>query len=87
MIYYINTSDSNSAFAIQSKVKTAVDAYIFWQGSKIGRDINPDELIARIKYAGAKRAIVSEPTFRRIGETAKAECIRMNVVYGGLEDD
>ena len=87
LIYYINTSDSNSAFAIQSKVKTAVDAYIFWQGSKIGRDINPDELIARIKYAGAKRAIVSEPTFRRIGETAKAECIRLNVVYGGLEYD
>ncbi len=87
LVYYINASDSNNAFTIQSKVKTAVDAYKFWQGSKIGRDINPDELIARIKGAGAKRAVVSEPAFRMIGETAKAECIQINVVYGGLEND
>ncbi len=87
LIYYINASDSNNAFVIQTKVKTAIDAYKFWQGAKIGRDINPDELIARIKGAGVKRAIVSEPTFQVIGETAKAECVRVNVVYGGLEND
>ena len=85
--YYINTSDSNAATAIQAQVESAVEKYKLWQASKVGRDINPDELIANINDAGAKRAVVRAPVFRVIGETAKAQCIGVNVIYGGLEDD
>lgn len=86
--YYINSSDSSSAAAIQRQVDAAIKEYIMWQETKIGRDINPDELIARIKNAGAKRAIVKAPTFRTIGETAKAQISgEPNIVYGGLEID
>jgi len=85
--YYINTSDSNAATAIQAQVESAVEKYKLWQASKVGRDINPDELIANINDAGAKRAVVRAPVFRVIGETAKAQCTGVNVIYGGLEDD
>ena len=85
--YYINTSDSNAATAIQAQVESAVEKYKLWQASKVGRDINPDELIANINDAGAKRAVVRAPVFRVIGETAKAQCTSVNVIYGGLEDD
>ena len=85
--YYINTSDSNAATAIQAQVESAVEKYKLWQASKVGRDINPDELIANINDAGAKRAVVRAPVFRVIGETAKAQCSGVNVIYGGLEDD
>ena len=86
--YYINSSDSSSAAAIQRQVDAAIKGYILWQETKIGRDINPDELIARIKNAGAKRAVVTAPVFRAIGETAKAQISgEPTIVYGGLEID
>ncbi|MEY8519206.1 baseplate J/gp47 family protein [Lachnospiraceae bacterium 29-84] len=85
--YYINTSDSNAATAIQAQAETAIEDYKLWQACKVGRDINPDELIARLNNAGAKRAEVRSPAFRIIGETAKAQCTGANIVYGGLEDD
>ncbi len=85
--YYINISDSNAATAIQAQAEAAVEEYKLWQASRVGRDINPDELIARLNDAGAKRAEVRSPAFRVIGETAKAQCTGVNIVYGGLEND
>lgn len=85
--YYINASDSASAAAIQRQVEYAISEYQLWQASRIGRDINPDELIARINNAGAKRAVVRAPEFRVVSDTAKAQCMSVNVAYGGLEDD
>ncbi len=85
--YYINSSDSHAATAIQEQAEAAVESYKLWQASKVGRDINPDELIARLNDAGAKRAEVRSPSFRVIGETAKAQCAGVNIVYGGLEND
>ncbi len=87
LTYFINASDSAAAAAIQEQVGVAVKEYKIWQDSKVGRDVNPDELIAYIKNAGAKRAIVREPAFRIIEETAKPQCTGFNIIYGGLEDD
>lgn len=85
--YYINTSESNAATAIQMQAETAIEEYKLWQNSKVGRDINPDELIARLKDAGVKRTEISSPEFRIIGDTAKAQCTGVNIIYGGLEND
>ena len=85
--YYINSSDNKIVTVIQEQVDAAISEYQLWQTAKVGRDINPDELIARINHAGAKRAVVRAPSFHVIGETAKAQCTGINVVYGGLEDD
>lgn len=85
--YYINRSDQGIALAIRSQTEAAVKEYQGWQDAKVGRDINPDELIARINSAGAKRIIVREPAFCVVEETVKPQCTGINVVYGGLEDD
>lgn len=85
--YYINASESAAAAAIQKQTDNAIEEYKIWQASKVGRDINPDELIARMNGAGVKRAIVRAPVFRVIGETAKAQCTGVNIIYGELEDD
>lgn len=85
--YYINASDRNQAAAIQTQAVAAVEEYKGWQDCKIGRDINPDELTARLNDAGAKRAVIRSPSFLVIGASAKARCMDINIVYGGLEDD
>lgn len=85
--YYINASDSASATQIQTQVEQAVRDYQLWQSTGIGRDINPDELMAYIKKAGAKRASIREPAFKVLANTEVAQVNSTNIVYGGLEDD
>lgn len=84
--YFINRSDSNQAVTINIAVEKAIQEYVNWQ-RKIGRDINPSELIKRIISAGAKRAEVTEPVYAPINETTVAGLNTSNVVYGGIEDD
>ncbi|MDD3251756.1 MAG: baseplate J/gp47 family protein [Lachnospiraceae bacterium] len=85
--YYINQSDRSAAETIQEKVDTAIDEYILWQKFKIGRDINPSVLMQLIVSAGAKRATITSPTFKAIGDSAVAIAEGKTVVYGGLEND
>lgn len=87
LTYYINSSDSKNAVAIQNKINEAINKYNIWQQSKIGRDINPDELLSRIKQAGAKRIVIISPIFTDISEMTIAKVNTQNITYGGLEDD
>lgn len=87
LTYYINSSDSTSASTIQAKVNAAVEEFIVWQRSKIGRDINPSELIQRVVSAGAKRVEVVKPVFQKIAKDAVAKLGTKKVTYGGVEDD
>jgi phage-related baseplate assembly protein len=87
MDYYIDTADKLAAVSIQSKVEAAVDDYILWQKSKIGRDINPDELITRVKAAGAKRVVLTAPTYSALTATQLAVSRTRSVTYKGLEDE
>lgn len=87
LTYYIARSNQASAISIQAQVDAAIRDYITWQTSEIGRDINPDELIRRIKDAGAKRAEIADPGFSRVDETEVAQLGEMAVSYGGLEND
>lgn len=84
--YYINKSDSNKAAKIQSDVNSAVEDYISWQ-RHIARDINPSELIHKIKSAGAKRVELISPVYTAIDSKSVAKLNSMAVTYGGLEDD
>ena len=94
LTYYINRSDSKKAASIQTAVAEAVNEYIEWQTTEIGKDINPSELIKRVIIAGAKRVTITSPIFTTVGDTSVAQ-IALNdsgnpdvtVTYGGLEDD
>lgn len=87
LTYYIARSNKAQATAIQKQVSEAIDAYNRWQTTEIGRDINPSELIRRIREAGAKRPLIVSPEFTPIGDTEVAQLGTMKVAYGGLEDD
>ena len=85
--YYIGTSNKAIVSTIQADINTAVSLYNAWQTEKIGRDINPSNLIQKVMSAGAKRIEVKSPTFTRLDETTIAKLGTVNVIYGGLEDD
>ncbi|WP_110933803.1 baseplate assembly protein [Paenibacillus bouchesdurhonensis] len=87
LTYYIDRSRATEATGIQAAVTAAVDAYKLWQKSKLGRDINPSELIWRVMSAGVLRVEVTSPTFVEVGELQVAKDASVNVTYGGLADD
>ena len=84
------TSDDPTATRktqIQVKVNQAVEDYILWQQSKIGRDINPDMLVSKIKDAGAKRCVVTYPVYTVVPDSSIARLGSKTVTYGGIEND
>ena len=85
--YYINQSDAAQAQTIQNNVNAAIENFIIWQRSKIGRDINPSKLTCMMEDAGAKRVEIALPIFRRIGKSDVAKLSTKTVTYGGIEDD
>ncbi|MFW6680680.1 baseplate J/gp47 family protein [Lacrimispora sp. AGF001] len=85
--YYINQSDKNRAESIQQKVTNAINEYILWQRLKMGRDINPNELIKRALAAGAKRIEIAAPEFATVDSASVASLGTSSITYGGLEDD
>jgi len=74
------------ASQISSDVDKAVNDWVLWQKSALGRDINPSALISRIIASGAKRVDVASPSFTVLtpGEVAIARSI--SVTFGGIED-
>ncbi|MED1803015.1 baseplate J/gp47 family protein [Brevibacillus porteri] len=85
--YWIAIDKSTIATSIQTDVQQAIEAYKLWQKSKLGRDIDSSELIARIKNAGAKRVIVTLPAYQKLEPYQVAKENVVSVTYGGLEDD
>lgn len=85
--YYVARSKANLLTEIQDAVEKAFDAYCFWQESKIGRDINPSELHARLVNAGAKRVSIASPAFTTVKRDQCARMVYPALTYGGLEDD
>lgn len=83
--YYINTNDRNSIETIKTSIQNAVNDYINWQKAKLGEDIEPQELIKRVKQAGAKRLVVRKPVFAAVSQKKIAKCSSVSFNYAGLE--
>lgn len=84
--YWIDRSRATQAAAIQKATGEATQAWLLWQRSKLGRDINPDELIHRVKAAGAKRLDIVSPSFAVLASSQVAIPGNIEVTFGGLED-
>ena len=84
--YYIDTEDIDQETAIRNKVTAAVDEFVLWTKSRIGRDINPSRLIQMVVAAGAKRVTVTHPTFTVLDNTQVGIAGTVTVNYGGTED-
>lgn len=86
LTWYLDRGNATSASSIHNAVTQAVYDWQLWQRSKLGRDINPSELIRKVMTAGARRVEVISPAFRvlNFNEVAGARLTEVN--YGGLED-
>lgn len=87
LTYYIKKSDAVMASSISAAVNNAVQNFVIWQKSKLGRDINPSELNRVIINAGAKRTVITQPQFKALDPYQVAKETTININYGGLEDD
>ncbi|OKP67566.1 baseplate J protein [Paenibacillus sp. P3E] len=85
--YYISRSRSAEVSSIQGKISAAVTAYQLWQKAKLGRHINPSELISRIMAAGAQRVVPLAPVYTVLTATQVAQTGTTTITYGGLVDD
>jgi phage-related baseplate assembly protein len=88
--YWIKRSDERFAPDIQAKVTEAYSGYLFWQKTKIGRDINPSKCDEMLVAAGAKRTnIPGSVSFTFVALDYKTIGVAVSPVltYGGLEDE
>lgn len=73
---------------VSKEVWEAVNEYKAWQRTKIGRDINPDELIYKMKrISGVKRTKILSPEFTVLERTQVAQDIRTTVAMEGSEEE
>lgn len=84
--YWIDRTNATRAASIQSAVQQALEGWIAWQRTRLGRDINPSELTRRMVAAGAKRVEIASPFFTVLSAREVAILNGNTVTYGGLED-
>lgn len=87
--YWISKEDTTKAVAITTAVDAAVEEYRMWQQTKIGRDITPDELIARVMNAGASRvdfSTLSPAKWTELSDSQVAQCTKITVNFKGYKD-
>lgn len=84
--YFIDKENESLVNTIQENVKIETDKYVLWQKEKLGRDINPDELIKRLKLIGIKRAIITAPVFKKLEFNQIGVCQNVTLNYQGVEE-
>lgn len=85
--WWMYASDEIQRVQIQAAVQKAFDEWILWQKSKIGRDLNPSELIRLIQAAGAKRVEILSPKYTVIERNQVAVASGNQTLYFGGEED
>lgn len=86
LTFYIAQPNAASATVIEAAARQAVKDYISWQTSKIGRDINPSYLTAKLMEAGVKRVEVRKPEYTAVEEIKVAVLGEETVLNGGIEN-
>lgn len=86
LIYYIRNEDRDREETMKEAVSTACNNYITWQ-KKVGRDINPAQLLYYIMGTGVKMADIVKPVFTEVPDSALAVPDQITLTYGGRRDD
>lgn len=93
LTYYMSTESEKSSAEITADVNEAVEEFKLWQAGRLGRDINPSRLIQMIVEAGAKRVVVTAPTYVHLSDGSDgsapdlAKIGTVSVTNGGYEDE
>lgn len=67
------------------QVQKVVTDFILWQKSVLGRDINPDKLIADLQTLGVKRVVIREPVFTKVESNELALGTLISAEFKSLE--
>lgn len=87
LTYFIAKGDADQEGEIKTKVLEAIENYINWQRSALGRAINPDKLRQMTLQAGACRVDVAEPAvYTTLAANEVAALGAKTINYGGLLD-
>lgn len=94
LTYYLSEDATQSASELEEAIEAAVDEYVTWQSEKLGRDINPSKLTAMLIAAGAKRVVITSPTYthlvdgRSLATTPQIASVgTITLTNGGYEDE
>ena len=87
LTYYIDREDATTATAIQKAVDVAVNEYVKWQQKKLGRNVDPSDLIYLLRAAGARKIAVNEPTYTEVAKDEIASAKNIVINFGGWEDE
>jgi phage-related baseplate assembly protein len=83
--YYISADKETVLADIQASIEASKEEYIAWQKQKLGRGIDPGELITRLKQAGAARVEVQSPAgYQAIAANQVAKERNVTLTYGGI---
>lgn len=90
--YYTQTGSGKPAAEIREAVDSAVQEYVRWQNTKLGRDINPSVLISLLMSTGIKRVELREPVFTVLRDDSRSvpqvgQLGEIMVINGGYEDE
>ena len=66
LTYYLPSHSNVSAATFEAAVADAVERYKVWQGTKLGRDINPSKLYEFLMATGIKRVEIRKPVFTKL---------------------
>lgn len=87
--YWVNKDDTIRLSEIERNVKAGVEAYRKWQQEKIGRDIAPSELIARVNDAGASKidfSTLKPMEYKVLKENQVAHCTSTTINFKGTKE-
>lgn len=73
LTYYVNSATESAVVSAVEGSGGAIDNYVYWQGSTLDQDINPDELVKRILNAGASRVEIVKPVYTELDDTTVAK--------------
>lgn len=85
--YWIDSENTQLSSSIESNVTTAVQDWITYVGSAIGRSIIPSKLVQKIMEAGADRVSVVSPPYVNVGLNGLAICTGQTITFEGLVSD
>ena len=85
--WWLDRDRESRAGAVRLAAEQALREFVDWQRARIGRDLNPSEIVHRIMRAGAKRVQVDSPAFTALQawELAVLEG-EPQLAFGGIED-
>lgn len=88
LTYYISSDNQTKESIIKTAIEGkggAIENYISWQQSNLGKAINPDYLKKLILNAGAERVNIISPVYTIISKDMVAKVGTTTITYGGLE--